>query len=271
MKVCRVSPIFSGRSITKNFASNRQQVNRGTIPNYDMRFGAFTEPPKGTGRVTGQPALALKGLAVALLLCSFIVSAHSQAGQGGATAASPQNGAPAAGAAPPGGGNLLQQLDLSPEQRTQIRTIREQNKDELNAATRRLRQAQRALDDAVYDDNANETLVEERAREVAAAQAEVVRRRALTELQINRVLTPTQLSKFRALRRAASLEQQAQRKRQQEANLLRQRQQQLDRLNQTTNAPPANSPKSGPAVKQGEKARERRQMVPRVKPPAPLP
>jgi len=233
-----------------------------------MRFGAFTEPLRDIRKVTGQPALTLKGLAVALLLCSFIVPARSQAGQGGEGRASPQNGAPAA---PPGGGNLLQQLDLSPEQRAQIRTIREQNKDELNAATRRLRQAQRALDDAVYDDNANESLVEERAREVAAAQAEVVRRRALTELQINRVLTPAQLNKFRALRRAAFLEQQAERKRQQEANLLRQRQQQLDRLNQNTNTPSTNGPKSGPAAKQGAKPRERRQMAPRVKPPAPLP
>ena len=66
--------------------------------------------------------------------------------------------------------------------------------------TRRLNQARRALDEAIYADALDEALVEQRAREVAEAQAAVVRNRAQTELRVRRVLTPEQLQTFRDLR-----------------------------------------------------------------------
>jgi len=99
--------------------------------------------------------------------------------------------------------DLLHVLDLSPDQIEQIKTIRERHKDEWRAARQRLGQAQRALDEAIYADTADEALIEERAREMAAAQAAVTRMRALTELSIRRVLTPEQLNTLRDLRQRA--------------------------------------------------------------------
>lgn len=98
------------------------------------------------------------------------------------------------------GGNLIRTLGLTPEQVARIRMIREQNKEERQLAGERLRNAQRALDDAIYSDAASEAVVEERARELASAQTAMVRLRALTELSIRRVLTPEQISTLRTLR-----------------------------------------------------------------------
>jgi hypothetical protein len=46
-------------------------------------------------------------------------------------------------------------------------------------------------------------LIEERAREVGAAQAAVARMRAVTELKIRRVMTPEQLNTLRTMRAQA--------------------------------------------------------------------
>jgi Spy/CpxP family protein refolding chaperone len=95
---------------------------------------------------------------------------------------------------------LLSQLNLTPAQVTQMREIREQSVPQAQALTRRLNQARRALDESIYSDALDEALVEQRAREVAEAQAAVVRLRAQTELRVRRVLTPEQLQTFRDLR-----------------------------------------------------------------------
>lgn len=98
---------------------------------------------------------------------------------------------------------LLARLNLTPEQRARLREIRRQSEPEARALTRRLNQARRALDEAIYSEETDEAAVEQRAREMADAQAAVVRLRALTELRVRRVLTPEQLQTFRALRREA--------------------------------------------------------------------
>ncbi|MDT4969770.1 MAG: motif family protein [Acidobacteriota bacterium] len=96
--------------------------------------------------------------------------------------------------------NWKEQLGLSEEQMGKIRSIREQNRVDGQAIRRRVNLAQRALDQAIYSDAVNETEVEQRARELAAAQAAEVRLRAMTELNIRRVLTAEQLTTFRAIR-----------------------------------------------------------------------
>jgi Spy/CpxP family protein refolding chaperone len=97
----------------------------------------------------------------------------------------------------------LRALNLTPDQLQQIRAIREQSKDEWRVARQRVAEAHRALDEAIYSDNVNEALVEERSREVGIAQAAVARLRALTELKIRRVLTPEQLNTLRFMRQQA--------------------------------------------------------------------
>jgi Spy/CpxP family protein refolding chaperone len=91
-------------------------------------------------------------------------------------------------------------LGLTPDQVARIRTIRQMNRLELQIARQRLNQAQRALDEAIYSDDASEAVIERRTLEVAEAQAAEVRLRARTELGIRRVLTPQQLSTFRTIR-----------------------------------------------------------------------
>ena len=101
---------------------------------------------------------------------------------------------------PDGRGNLLRQLGLSREQIEQIRRIQGERGPEIRDAQRRFRQANRALDEAIYADDVNETEVQARLRDVQTAQAEVQRLRYLNELAVRRVLTSEQLVRFRELR-----------------------------------------------------------------------
>lgn len=94
---------------------------------------------------------------------------------------------------------LLQLLNLTPAQLAQIRRIRQENQPELRLTVERVRQAQRALDEAIYSETADERMIEDRARELSSAQAAHTRLRALTELRVRRILTPQQLNVFRNL------------------------------------------------------------------------
>jgi Spy/CpxP family protein refolding chaperone len=121
----------------------------------------------------------------------------------------------------------LRPLGLTPDQIKMIRAINFELKDERQAAGNKLRQAQRALADAIESPTPNESLIEQRSREVAAAQANTIRLRSLTEARILQILTPEQRTRLREMRqRNLALR----RERQQGApNGLNQRQQGLQR------------------------------------------
>jgi Spy/CpxP family protein refolding chaperone len=110
-----------------------------------------------------------------------------------------------------GTAGLLRALNLSPEQRAQIRTIRREVEPQGRLLGMRLRQARRALDEAIYADNPDDRLIEERVREVGAAQSAVLRLRAFTELKIRRVLSTEQLNAFRQLQRRPPMRQEQRR------------------------------------------------------------
>src|SRR6185312_14292527 len=95
------------------------------------------------------------------------------------------------------------QLNLSAEQREKIRSIRQQTKAERAAYNERLRETNQALEAALDADNPDEGLVEQRIRDVAAAQSAQMRMRILTEVRIRRVLTLEQLEILRSLRQQA--------------------------------------------------------------------
>ena len=97
----------------------------------------------------------------------------------------------------------VRELNLSPEQRESIRVIREQTKEERAAINQRLHETNRALVEVLDSDNPNEAVVEQRLRELAAAQAASMRMRVLTEFRIRRVLTPEQQNTLRMLRQNA--------------------------------------------------------------------
>jgi Spy/CpxP family protein refolding chaperone len=97
--------------------------------------------------------------------------------------------------------NLLAELNLTPEQVQQIRQFNIERRPQMQAAQRRHREANLALDAAIYADTVNEAEVQARLRELQAAQAELARLRFESELAIRKVLTPEQLTKFREIRR----------------------------------------------------------------------
>jgi Spy/CpxP family protein refolding chaperone len=67
-------------------------------------------------------------------------------------------------------------------------------------AQKRLREANRNLDLAIYADSIDETSIQFQLKEVQTAQAEVQKIRAMSELEIRKILTPEQLVIFRDLR-----------------------------------------------------------------------
>lgn len=96
--------------------------------------------------------------------------------------------------------NALRQLGLSVQQIRQIRALNSQRGPMMQSAQQRFRQANRALDEAIYADQIDETIIQERLRGVQLAQAEVLKFRFMTELAVRRVLTPEQLMRFREIR-----------------------------------------------------------------------
>jgi Spy/CpxP family protein refolding chaperone len=94
----------------------------------------------------------------------------------------------------------LRPLDLKPDQIQRIRAINMELKDERQEANFKLRQAQRALTEAIESPSPDETLIAQRSREVAAAQANTIRLRSVTEARILQVLTPEQRTRLREMR-----------------------------------------------------------------------
>ncbi|HSE21753.1 MAG TPA: Spy/CpxP family protein refolding chaperone [Pyrinomonadaceae bacterium] len=106
----------------------------------------------------------------------------------------------------PQGPDLIEQLRLTPEQRQRIRAIREQSKNERMTVNQRLRESNLALEEALDSDNLDENLVEQRIRDVSAAQAAQLRMRIHNEVQIRRVLSADQIATWRLLRQRALLD-----------------------------------------------------------------
>lgn len=97
-------------------------------------------------------------------------------------------------------GTMLRQLGLTRQQIQRVRRINTERKPHMDNAQMRLRLATRALDDAIYADQVDDTMVQERLKQMQLAQAEVFKVRTMSELAIRRLLTPEQLVRFRNLR-----------------------------------------------------------------------
>ena len=130
-----------------------------------------------------------------LAFMSTVPSAQGQTVQQPSATPEPQQGG--------SGGDPILQLNLTPDQREQIRSIRQANKAERATINQRLRDANQALDEALDADKPDENVVEQRMRDVGAAQAAAMRMRILTEVRIRRVLTAEQLGILRTLRQQA--------------------------------------------------------------------
>lgn len=114
-----------------------------------------------------------------------------------------QNGEPPPGAqgfAPAQGPNLLEALGLTREQVQQLRRLNAVLQPQRKELQRNLKEANDALDEAIYADETNDEIIRERVRAVQQAQSELIRHRAFMETSVRRILTKEQLVKFRQLR-----------------------------------------------------------------------
>jgi Spy/CpxP family protein refolding chaperone len=123
---------------------------------------------------------------------------------------------------PMGDLGLLRGLDLTEDQRAQVRQIMQGHRDEFRAVGERLQAAHRAQQDAVEATPFDENAVRARAADVAAIQADAVVLRAKVRSDVFAVLTPEQQAKAAELKaqRAQRMEQfrqQRQQRRQQRA------------------------------------------------------
>ena len=98
-------------------------------------------------------------------------------------------------------GEILRQLNLSQDQFQSIRKLLAENGPKVREAQRDFREAQEALDEAIYADTVDEALVQSLTRRSADAQATLMKLRTINEFAIRRVLLPEQVTKFRELRK----------------------------------------------------------------------
>ena len=94
----------------------------------------------------------------------------------------------------------LAQLNLTPEQIQKWRAINAELRDRQQAANLRLRQARRALAEAIESPASNEELIKQRAKEASEAQAATNELQALRQARIVQMLTPEQRVKLREIR-----------------------------------------------------------------------
>ena len=95
---------------------------------------------------------------------------------------------------------LGQALNLSREQRQQLFAVNQRTAPEFRRARLRMQLAQEELDEAVYSDVADESVVVAKTREFIQAQGEVTRLRTIREFRIRQILTPEQLARLREIR-----------------------------------------------------------------------
>lgn len=95
---------------------------------------------------------------------------------------------------------LVRVLGLTPEQRRQMQEVRRQEGPTLNAARREVFRRRQALTEAIYSVETSESLVEQCARDLAAAEANLIQLRARMQYRIRMVLTPDQVRILNELR-----------------------------------------------------------------------
>ena len=97
--------------------------------------------------------------------------------------------------------NLLAQLGLTPEQVQQFRRLNAEHRPVMNEAQKRMRDATRELDVAIYADVVSDDVVREKLRAFQEAQANLNSLMFGNELAIRKILTLEQLVRFRDMRR----------------------------------------------------------------------
>ena len=117
------------------------------------------------------------------------------------TTQSPRRWGPGMGSPIRGGFGLqFRGLDLTDDQRAQLRKIREARQDEFKAAGEKLRAARAGMRQLLTGDSINEPAIRSKATEVAAAEAEVAILNARLRQESLQILTAEQQQKLKELR-----------------------------------------------------------------------
>ena len=164
--------------------------------------------------------------AVAAVVTTGFVHAQTQDGAG---APAPRHERPRGPGGPGGPGGfgrggfggplgMLRQLDLTDDQRAQVRQVMDSHRDELRAVGERVMAAHRAQRDVVTSAQFDEQAVRAKAAELATAEADAAVLRAKVHSEVFAVLTPEQQAK------AAELEAQREARAQQFRERVKQRQ-----------------------------------------------
>lgn len=122
---------------------------------------------------------------------------------GAFTFANAQGGPPPDGdefAPPPRRPNLLQELGLDKNQLQQLKQINREWNPRRQQAQRNFQEAKRELDEAIYLNELNDDLINQRKEAVKRAHDELINTQTTMQTMIRRVLTNQQLAKFRQLR-----------------------------------------------------------------------
>jgi Spy/CpxP family protein refolding chaperone len=120
--------------------------------------------------------------------------------------------------------NLQAELGLTPDQIQKWRALNQELRPQEVAGTMKVREAKRALADAMEAPTPNEDLIKQRAKELADAQSAMTQLQALRQARVLQILTPEQRVKLREIREKNRVDRRA--NQQQTVNGLNQRQQQ---------------------------------------------
>ena len=99
-----------------------------------------------------------------------------------------------------GAGMEFRGLDLTDDQRAQLRKIREARQNEFKAAGEKLRAAREGMRQLMQSDTINEQAIRARSAEVAAAEADVAILNARVRQESLQILTSEQQQKLKELR-----------------------------------------------------------------------
>lgn len=103
---------------------------------------------------------------------------------------------------PMGFGPGFQLLDLTDDQKTQLKSIAESHRDEFRAAGEKARAAHDGMQALIEADSINESAIRAKSAEIAAAEADVMILNAKMRQESMQVLTSEQQAKLKELRTA---------------------------------------------------------------------
>jgi Spy/CpxP family protein refolding chaperone len=103
---------------------------------------------------------------------------------------------------PMGFGPGFRELDLSDDQKAQLKTIAESHRDEFRTAGQKVGEAREAMRALVDGDSINESAIRAKSAEIAAAEADMLILNAKLRQESMQVLTSEQLAKLKELRTA---------------------------------------------------------------------